>query len=321
MMKKAKLLITLLALLVAASGYAQDSYREAVKNYLSVSGQIEKSKELLSSLSMLFEKNGEVDVDQLCQRYLDERYENDLIVLMLPKLTEKGITEAELKEVSSLLSMPEYKTFEEHQKDWMSGFLTDFLMSFINVPESQEDIEDMMNDEDTDFSSIGLGTLLGEPIQAREDIDPAYVEKFRNVMLESPFVKNMMEAMMKRFNENSDDNINKQEDREQFNNWLNLSYPNMLLNNAYGTITLEDLDYADLLYSNEAYCKVATTDNDTEQDLKTGNVFLQYLEWMEQQGAKKSEDPAVIMEFFKLLMNASGMNLDYDTPYDIDIEE
>ena len=38
-MNKTRLLIALLVMLVAASGYAQDSYRQAVKDYMAVNSQ------------------------------------------------------------------------------------------------------------------------------------------------------------------------------------------------------------------------------------------------------------------------------------------
>ena len=43
-MKKTRFLIALLVMLVAANGYAQDSYRQAVKDYLTAIGQFEKDQ-------------------------------------------------------------------------------------------------------------------------------------------------------------------------------------------------------------------------------------------------------------------------------------
>lgn len=327
-MKKARLLIALLALLVAASCYAQDSYRQAVKDYLVASGQFDKSRLLLSDLSMLFDKNGPVDIDQLTKRYLDEQFENDIIEFSQPMMTSHGITEDELKEVSSLLSKPENKTFEAHQQDWMGGFLTDMLTPFMRMGENLEIDEDMEADEDMDLSSGGLTELLGPPVEAKADIDAAYAEKFRQVMLESPFVKNMLDTMLKRFHEfhedPEDDFKNEAKEgfkNEAFNDWMNQSFPNLLLNNAYGTLTLEDIDFANLLYTNDAYCKVFMLDVDLSEEVKTSNVVTKYMEWMEQQGAKKSEDPGVVMEFFKSLMNLSGLDLDNPDLEDIEIEE
>ncbi len=128
-MKKTRLLIALLVMLVAASGYAQDSYREAAKDYLTAIGQFEKEKAYISTLSMMFERDGEVDIDQLTQRYLDERYENDMINFYVTAWKEQGMTEADLRELSSLLSTPQYKVFDTHYKDWMMSCCNDFRTS------------------------------------------------------------------------------------------------------------------------------------------------------------------------------------------------
>ena len=56
-MKKTRLLVALLVMLVAASAYAQDSYRQAVKDYLAATDQFEKTKSLMSDMRLLFENN------------------------------------------------------------------------------------------------------------------------------------------------------------------------------------------------------------------------------------------------------------------------
>ena len=58
-MKKARLLIALLVMLFAASGFAQDSYREAIEDYLLQSGQFEKAKSVISDMSLLFVKTAQ----------------------------------------------------------------------------------------------------------------------------------------------------------------------------------------------------------------------------------------------------------------------
>ena len=91
-MKKTRLLIALLVMLVAVSGYAQDSYRQAVKDYMTAIGQFEKEKAYISTVSMMFDRDGNVDIDQLTQRYLDERYEDDMIDFYALVYKEQGIT-------------------------------------------------------------------------------------------------------------------------------------------------------------------------------------------------------------------------------------
>ena len=308
-MKKTRFLIALLVVLVAASGYAQDSYRQAVKDYLTAIGQFEKTKSLLADMKTLFKKSNQLDINQLTQRYLDERFEDDMLDSYVSTMTEIGMSEADLREVTSLVSMPEGKTFADHEQEWMAEFLAEFMMPFMMLEEDEAAAEAPA--EDKDWSSGGLADLLGKPVQPRADIDPAYAAKFKDVILESPIAKNIMDAMMKRMDEDSSDVSKKQEERKAFTDWMVPSMSALLLNSAYGNLTLEDLDYAAKLYANESYCKIGNYGTLEDNDkLKMGYFVLKYLDWMKEQGATLSEDPQDGAEFFKLMFNLDNLDID-----------
>ena len=116
-MKKSRILLAFLSLLVAASGFAQDSYREALREYLVLNGNLshfaQESTAYKESHSRLF-KSGDLDLDQLTDLYLEEGLVDYLTDVNLPKVKEQGITEEDLKEINSLLSSPEGRTFVEH---------------------------------------------------------------------------------------------------------------------------------------------------------------------------------------------------------------
>lgn len=304
-MKKTRLLITLLVMLVAVSSYAQDSYRQAVKEYLAATGQLENSKSLISSMSMLYEKDGQVDIDQLTKRYLDEQYEDDMIDWFMGVAKLRDMTEADLRDVASLLSSPQGKTFQAHEQEWVAEYLAEFMMPFMMIG------EDEGSDEDKDWSSGGLVDLLGAPVQPKADIDPAYAAKFKNVILESSFARNMMDAMMKRMDENASGDSKKQEDRKVFTDWMTTSMSAQLLNSAYGILTPEDLDYAAMLYTNESYCKLNDNgDISAFDDMKIGHALVKYTNWMEEQGATATQDPEAAAEFYKSMLNLSDLGTD-----------
>lgn len=307
-MKKTRLLITLLAMLVAAIGYAQDSYREAVKDFLTVTGQYEKSKSFIPTMSILFKGDGQEDVGQLTNRYLEEQFENDMIDWFMNVAKVRDLTEADLKEVASLLSSPEGKAYDAHQQEWIAELLAEFLES-LRMPFMKSE-EEMELDEDKDWSHGGLADLLGQPIQPKADIDAAYAAKFKEVILESAFAHEFIDTMMDRFDQDSIFQEN-QEDRQKTREWMIASVPAVLMNSAYGIMTLEDLDYAATLYSNEAYCKYTDYGKSADlENLKTGHFLVKYSEWMESQGAKVTDDPDVAMEFFKSLFNLENVNVD-----------
>lgn len=302
-MKKTRLLVAMLVMLVAASAYAQDSYRQAVKDYLAATDQFEKTKSLMSDMRLLFEKNAQVDIDGLTKRYIDERLENDMLDSYVPALADAGMTEADLREIISLVSTPEGKTLEAHQQEWMAEFLAEFLMPFMMMGENEAPAEDK------DLSSGGLAELLGQPVQPRADIDPAYAARFKDVILNSPFTKKMLDAMMARMDKDAADDPDKKESRGAFANWVIPSASALLLNSAYGILTLEDLDYAAKLYSNESYCKLGNYNSFDNDKLKMGYFMVKYLDWMKGQGAMLSEDPEDAIEFFKSMLNVSKLNL------------
>jgi len=317
-------------MLVAASGYAQESYRQAVKDYLTATDQFEKTKSLISTVGVLFDKKGQVDIDQLTKRYIDEQYENDMIDWFMQTATIRDLTEADLKELSVLLSTPEYKIFETHQQQWMGDFIAEMMMPIMLLIEDEDSVadidvdgEEIVMDEKTDLVIGDLNSLLEAPIQPKEDIDPAFAAKFNDVIVKSTFTTNMMDAMMKRLNETAPEINTKDESRSAFTDWLTASMPAILLNSAYGNLTLEDLDCAANLFINEAYCKLNDNVDTVDMDnLKIGHIIVKYMDWMKEQGATVTEDPEVLMQFYKSLFNMQGENDESDKPwYDMDFDD
>ena len=304
-MKKTRLLIAVLVMLVAASGYAQDSYRQAVKDYLTTVGIFESQKPLISTLSMMFERNGDVDIDQLTKRYLDERFEDDLIDFMVASYTTQGLTEADLKELSSLLTTPEYKTYDAHQKSWLVELATYMLEPLMEMFEIQSEGK---------YRTPKSLERLETPVQPNAEIDAAYAEKFNQVMMNTPIIKNMKDAMIKSMDERMDqidmEEPIKTESSNKVKDWMTKSLPAILLNSAYGKLTLEDLDYAARLYANEAYSKLQSYDPskvDLEK-LKMKSTYSKYTEWMKEQGAKESKDLGAAQGFIKSMIELIDSN-------------
>jgi len=317
-MKNIGLLFAMLLMLVAASGHAQDSYRQAVKDYLIANDQYEKAKSVISSLGMLFDSKGQVDIGQLTQRYLDEQYEKDMLDCFVLQMTEKGVTEADLKEVASLLTSPAGKAYQEHQQEWLSELLVDMMLPLMAMSQDVEDAEDPYAE---------LESVM-EIVQPREDIDAAYAEKFKNTVMESAFVKNMTDQIMEGYENDTISDPDEQKYHEFFAKWWKNSLPAIFLNSAYGTLTPEDLDYAGMLYSNDAFCRLEDMSNLDRNADQWGNVMVKYMEWMEEQGATPSEDPGVAMEFLKSLFSSSGIDLfgtEEEEPekswFDMDLED
>ena len=296
-----RLLATMLVAMTAMCVSAQDSYREAVKEYLTATGALEKARSFIPTMSIMFEGNGQVDVQQLTKQYLDEHFENYFIDSNMSLMRKLDMTEADLGEVTSLLSCPEGKIFQDHQREWIVEFVTNMTMPLMTIMEKATKKEDLKPNERIE---PWPGFIEGADPKPKAEIDEAYVAKFNSVILQSDFVKIFTEAMKKRMDEDPHateygDQSERQGIRDRYINGM----PTIMLNSAYGILTPEDLDYAAKLFSNEPYCKLnssAHLDKEYNQDM--GAVGLNYVEWMQAQGAKISEDAGVALNFLKSML-------------------
>ena len=265
-MKKTRLLITLLVMLVAASGYAQDSYREAVKQFVSANGQIDRMKSAFTTLNETFFKKTEgVDLNALTERYVKECLDDQVTDMVMPMMKERNLTEADLRTVSALLSTPEGKAFTDHQNEWN----TELPTAMVGVMFEQAEL---LEDE---------GVV--EKIAVNPDIPKSYETKFRN-MMEVGKVKDMLLGFLDGFSEGAPNMPDK------YKKWLEENFVTIALNCAYGIMTPEDIDYGTKLYSNESYLKTQDISGMKVADLQSTGVGLMsgYIDWMQAQGAQLS---------------------------------
>ena len=269
-MKKARLLIALLVMLVAASGYAQDSYRDAIKKYLSFFGKnIQMENSLREINGIVFMQNDKVDLEMLTERYIHEVYEDQMADVFEPMMKERDVTEADLKTITAMATTPEGQTYLAHENEW--------------------------NEKLSEVSGEYMSQLLegGNPekLQVNPDIDAVYAAKFQKLwkdcgieektirILDGAFTGATSSAgKLKTFT----DNIG-----------------TMALNAAYGSMTLEDFDFGMKLYSNESFRKATDTSDMNFYSLmgKGALIVMKYLDWMESQGAQPNEK----LQSFKML--------------------
>ena len=293
MMKKARILIALMALLVAASAVAQDSYREAVKQYLALNDQMEKSKLTVLPFRYMFDMNGDVDIEQLTQRYIDEQMEKDLVKNTCTQLQTLGLTEGDIKEVVSLLSTPQGKEYYAHEKEWQADFLGGFFGAFFDMAEQSD----------------GLDYPKLEPVEPEPGMEAEYVDKFNELIDKTGFLEQIMNSFNDRLFAGSEDKGPVDDILAQdFADWLNKSMYSIMLNAASGSLTTQDLEYADMLYSKDSYRKLNDITNALDNDdFKPGKLMGQYVEWMMEQGATLTSDPSAAGEdFLKSLLEGIG---------------
>lgn len=295
-----RMLVTLLVAMTAVSVSAQDSYREAVKEYLSATDAMETAKSFMPALSMMFESDGQVDVEQLAKRYFDDQLEDFMIDNSMAKMKELGLNELDIKLVASMLAVPQGKAFQSHYKDWLVNVSKFMSMPLMKMMERYSKPEEERGPYE--HFELWPGFLDGATLQPKAEIDDAYAAKFNDVIMGSDFVKDLLEEMKKGMKKTSAIAMitTPETEKEIFDRIMN-ALPTILLNSAYGTLTPEDIDYAANLFSNETYNKLQIDLNTEENGART--VGLNFVEWMEGQGAKITENPEVIMNAYKLLFD------------------
>lgn len=274
-MKKSRLLIALLMLLFAASGYAQDSFRETLKEYYRLSGQGSESLSSLNQLNTyLFDNNGSVDLEQMAKRYVEESLTDWMVDLWVPKFEEINLKEADLKKINSLLATDAGQIYIAHQHEW-SAALNENLSTVM-----MENITQIMSGD------------TSKPIQPKEGIDAGYIEKFKKSLAPT-----LVETFMKILDSGAD------QMPDTYKTWLKTNVVTIALNSAYGIITEEDLDFVEKLNSTDCYSKTKTLISDLGQikELST-EMITNYVKWMQDNGVPLKEGAENII---KMIQNAS----------------
>ena len=259
----------MLVMLVAASGYAQDTYREAVKQYLNVDERFERIKTVMPVMKMLFVQDGNVDIDQLTERYIKEQLLDDYLEVLIPILQAQNITEADLQELYSLLPTPQGKTYTAHNAEWEN--------------ELDAEITSLMLEAFLDMEPEG--ELKLEPIQPDTDIDAAYAAKMSKLLDDMSLVSTMIKKLEEPSSDGSEDEV----DPEMID-WFKDNMSVIALNTAYGNMSVEDIDYGLMLFSKEYYRKLMDIYKLKSEELARF-IFTNYSDWMEAQGATLKEGP------------------------------
>ena len=283
-MPSSRMLTTLLVILVAVCCHAQDSYREALKEYLPFTDQFNQMKSFYQEqCKVFFKPSDNVNLEDLAQRYIQEACLDDLAYIFIePMMKECGITEADLRTVKALASSPEGQIYASHNSEWSRIFNS----------KVQELSPWIQNDEEL------------KPVQADPNIDAEYAAKFKSVMEASGFKQKTVNLMDEIFNSYQNVLSNEPDEADgiklkidNIKNWIDDNIETVALNSAFGVLTPDDLDYALKSYSNESFKKVADMGTgmmsqftDFSKLLNLGySMIKKYLDWMESHGAQLSE--------------------------------
>ena len=279
-MKKSRLLIALLVMLVAASGYAQDSYRQALKDYWALYDkdyENQMDSVFKSTNTMLF-KSGDLNLDQLTERYFEERFLDYMVDFIMPKMEEIGVSEAALREHVALCSTPAGKTYNEHLQQWAKVM--------------EGELDSTMNQDSLKIKTEGAPN----PVQLKAGIDAGYVEKYKKVM-GANMVKvtqdyldqfsTLAEMILEKVPNELTDAQNKLDEMKA---WMPANLPTIATNCAYGIITEDDLDFASKLNALDTHKMLGLLPISKVDLMSMGYGMMgDYIEWMQDHGAVMEE--------------------------------
>ena len=284
-MNVSRLLVTLLVVLTTMAGYAQDSYREALQQYLSYFGMEGKMENALQDVNKsFFKQSGNVDLDMLTERYFKEAFLDQLTDMSEPMMKERNVTEADLRTINAMVATPEGQAFLAHQSEW------------------QDKLSQIMDEYKTQIQDGGEP----EKLKVNPGIDAGYVAKFQEMWKDSGIEEKTMGLFS--FSLSPEMLTGELAELGKVKTWLSDNLGTMSLNAAYGIMTPEDLDFGMKLFANESYRKATDTkDMNLFSVMGTAvDLVLNYLDWMESQGAQPNETLNMFKGFRKLMENGSG---------------
>ena len=280
-MKRVRLLITLALMLVAVSVSAQDSYSEALKDYLKITEK-QASEKMLAQLHqlnpMLFEYKQDIDFNQLASRYVDEQLLKIQAEKVQDMFKEVNVTESDIRQMTALMATPQGETLIEHGDAWSDQF------------------EEILKEEMEEPSKSAFdGTPISSTVVANSDIPESYARKFMQYFEDTRSMDQFANAFSQPLK------MMGIEVPESLLEWMKNNLGTLAMNSAYGIITEDDLDYSANLQNYDFHHKIVdATVKMSENVISMGmDIILNYIDWMKGQGVSVSKMGEGAIESFK----------------------
>ena len=269
-MKTTRIIISFFLMLFALGANAQDSYREALKAYTKVNPNLQsftsdKMKAALQGVnSFLLQNTAADEADKLSSRYLDEQFWDDMIDLLMPTMKE-NLTEAELKELTAILSTPEALSYTSHNMEWTDA-LTESLTETL-----------------TEAAKTVAAGKTPAPIKIADNIDKKYVQKFTTFAGESDVLNQLKKGL----------ELGGGQLPEGLITWVDNNITNLMINTSYGIFTEKDIDFGNNLSEMPLYKKTINATNSFLNDPMAMGLSLigNYQKWLKKHGVEVEDLP------------------------------
>lgn len=291
MKRISKIFLIAIIMVMPMTTMAQGSYRKALMEwwqtnpkYTSVTQTM--CEQLGGSIKELNKKilKNPTQGDKLAEKYTSEQLVDDVFEALIIPSFKKSMTKAEIKEIAKLVTTPEGKSFQEHS-DQMETMIGTTLIGTI--------MTSVMNDEG---NSLKNGDLKIDDIEEIKDCPQEYKDKFNEYFDNDGFDYNSIFEQLKDL-QGLDNGKDAEQNKKMLNymmDYLKRNIKAIVLNASYGTLTMEDLDFAIMLHKKPEYQKVTKCANDLVKMLTTPEEInkatekwgMMYMTWLMNHGAQ-----------------------------------
>ena len=267
---------------------AQKSYEELVFEMLSASPQyqnitasLENMRPALTGMNKKLLKD-QSNSEELVNKYAETQMASDFIAALLVPTLKEHISMAELKEMVKLLSVPEAKTFANHDAIATEKFEKEFQIVFIESLSSKQALKDLEN-----------GKLNLKPVEIDASIPADYIATFDKFYNEE-YTEEILNSMTGIFNMQLKNNPELQEPLLAY---IKTNMRPLCLNVYYGTVTKEDMLW-NINHQSKPITKkfedsmLLVMSNMSDQEKMQGVVFnflMRYAMWLQEQGLEINE--------------------------------
>lgn len=273
-MKRTKLFLTVFMLLCGMNAVmAQDSYREAFKSYLTsnpsaASISVEQMRPVYQQINQTVLKNYDSEESEiLISNYINQRFQDDIIDKLMIPSTKKFVSEADLRELTTLCSTPEGKAFLQAGEK---------MNQIANSPEFQQTMSRA-------GQAIGLGQTP-QTVKLNSGISPAYAS-LCGEYYDISGMNQLIDQMLAGFSQMASSEQEKQL-YAKLGIYMQNNFKNIFINYAQNILQEEQLRFGIKIYSTQAQKNMMKALGDLMSNLQQKSMSLieGYGEWLDEQG-------------------------------------
>ena len=275
-MKRTKLFLTVFMLLCGMNAVmAQDSYRETFKAYLTsnpsaASISADQMRPFYQQINQAVLKNYDSDEsEKLINNYINQRFQDDIIDKLMIPTVKKFVSEADLRELTTLYSTSEGKAFLQAGEK---------MNQIANSPEFQQTMSGA-------GQVIGLGQTP-PTVKLNSDISPAYAS-LCGEYYDISGMNQLIDQMLAGFSQMASSEQEKQM-YTRLGIYMQNNFKNIFINYAQNILPEEQLRFGIKIYSTQAQKNMMKALGDIMSNLqqKSMNLIEGYGEWLDEQGVE-----------------------------------